>query len=83
MKPQLIRRIGNRFDIDDTKILPYLRKNKDYIVAAVKIACQEFKVNPKKYNGLNQYEKLNRLNETVYQILKEWGVYKEKESKNG
>lgn len=78
MKPQIIKRIGNRFDVDEDSILPYLRKNKDYIMAAVKIACEEFKLNPKKYEKLDNTQKLKLLNETVYQVLKEWGVWREK-----
>jgi hypothetical protein len=76
MKRPIIKRIGNRFDIDESSILPYQRKNKDYIVAAVRIACEEFKVNPKKYDGLDNQQKLKKINETVYQILTEWGIWK-------
>jgi hypothetical protein len=78
MKPQIIKRFGNRFDIDERAILPYLRKHKDYIAAAVRIACEDFKINPGKYQNLDNAGKLKKLNETVYQVLLEWGIWKEK-----
>lgn len=79
MKPHIVKRIGNRFDIDERSILPYLRKKKDYILSAVQIACTEFKLRPDKYKDLTQQQKLQKLNDTVYDILKEWGIYKERE----
>ena len=79
MKPQIIRRIGNRFDVDKTKILPYLRKHQDAILKAVDIICQDFKNNKTTYSQLSNQEKLDKLNDRVYQILTEWGIYKNKE----
>lgn len=83
MKPLIIKRIGNRFDINHRGILPYLRKKKDYIVAAVNIACQDFKLNPHKYEKLTPEQKLNKLNDVVYDVLEKWGIYKERKKKHG
>lgn len=76
MKPNIIVRKGNKFIIDERKILPYMRKSKDLIVAAVSAACNELKQSPDSFNS-NSVVKLQELNDKVYQLLEEWNVYKE------
>jgi len=46
MKPLIVTRKGNKFVIDNTKLLPYLRKNKDLVQAAIRIACEDMKYHP-------------------------------------
>ncbi len=76
MKPNIIVRTGNKFMVDERKILPYMRNSKDLIVAAVSIACTELKQTPDKFS-LIPNKKLQELNDRVYELLKEWKVYKE------
>lgn len=76
MKPNIIVRKGNKFIIDERKILPYMRKSKDLIIAAVSSACNELKQSPDSFNS-NSVIKLQELNDKVYQLLEEWNVYKE------
>jgi hypothetical protein len=76
MKPNIIVRRGNKFIIDESKILPYMRKNKDLIILAVSNACQELKQFPASFNP-NSVCKLQELNDRVYELLKEWKVYKD------
>jgi hypothetical protein len=75
-KPNLVKRAGNRFVVDESVILPYMRKNRDVILSAVTIACQDFKLSPKEYENLKPVEKLQKINESVYELLESWGIYK-------
>jgi len=76
MKPNLLIRRGNRFVFDKTKVLPYMRKSMDLINAAITAACQDIKINPKRYDGLDNIEKLDQMNDLVYDILEKWNIYK-------
>jgi hypothetical protein len=75
MKPQLVIRAGNKFTICEKNILPYMRRHVDLIISAISKACTELKEHPENFEGSNQY-KLNKLNNRVYEILKDWKVYK-------
>lgn len=75
MKPYLVIRAGNKFNVAEKNILPYMRKNKDLIIAAVSQACTELKDTPERFEGSNQ-DRLQKLNDRVYQILTDWKVYK-------
>lgn len=77
-KPQIIVRKGDRFVIDDTKLLPYLRRHRDLVQSAVAVACQHYIDNPNIYRFLNPQQKLEKMNEIAYQVLEQWGIYKEK-----
>jgi len=76
-RPMILIRRGNKFIVDQRKVLPYLKKNLDTINAAISYACQDLKYNPDKYQHMNAKEKLETLNDLVYEILKNWGVYRE------
>ena len=65
-RPQLIIRQGSKFVVDERRILPYMRHNKDIIYAAVAVACKDMKLNPDKYSSLAPKGKLNKLNDFVY-----------------
>ena len=41
MKPNLILRKGNKFIVDESKILPYMRRDKDLVISAITLACKE------------------------------------------
>ena len=75
MKPQLVVRAGNRFSICEKNVLPYMRKNLDLVISAVSKACTELKDAPERFEGSNQ-ERLDKLNDRVYEILAGWNVYK-------
>jgi hypothetical protein len=77
MKPLIVTRKGNKFVIDNTKLLPYLRKNKDLVQAAIRIACEDMKYHPEQYEYLDNTSKLRKLNDIVYKVLENWGIYKE------
>jgi hypothetical protein len=76
MKPQILIRKGNRFELNEKGLLPYLRRKKDMVTAAVSIVCKDFKDNQHKYEGLSAAQKLSRMNELIYRILEDWGIYK-------
>lgn len=76
LKPRIIIRTGNKFVIDERKILPYMRKSKDLIMSAITVACEDFKRNPDTYGILSQEQKIEKLNNVVYDVLEKWGVYK-------
>lgn len=73
MKPNLVVRKGNRFVIDESKILPYMRDSKDLIMAAIAVASNELKANP---SDAAPQIKLQDLNDRVYELLAAWKVYK-------
>lgn len=75
MKPNLIVRKGNKFVVDEDKILPYMRGHKDYIMLAVAAACSELKYNPDKFSN-DPVVKLQQMNNIVYDLLEKWKVYK-------
>lgn len=75
-KPPLIRRAGDRFILDESRILPYMRKSRDVIRSAVTVVCNDFKLNPEGYETLHPEQKLVKLNEELYKLLQTWGVYK-------
>lgn len=77
MKPNIIVRKGNKFVIDEPRLLPYLNRSKDLVMAAVGLACEKLKESPDEFDS-NPVKKLNQLNELVYSHLKEWGVYKDR-----
>ena len=73
MKPNLIIRKGNKFDIDEARILPYMRKSKDLILAAIAVASNELKDNN---TDTDPMKRLQKLNDRVYELLTDWKVYK-------
>lgn len=73
----LIKRQGNKFVLDESQILPYLRKSKDLIIAALTIAVNDLKYNPQHYENLTPTEKLDKLNDKIYDVLQAWGIYKD------
>ena len=76
MKPNIIIRKGNRFVIDEARVLPYMRKNMDLVIAAISAACKELKEQPANFRD-SPIDKLTDLNNRVYALLTEWNVYKE------
>ena len=76
MRPDIIVRKGNKFIIDEQKILPYMREKKDLVLHAVSIVCKNLKDRPESFSS-NPVDKLKELNDNVYAILKQWNVYKD------
>lgn len=75
MKPNLITRQGNRFVFDQSKILPYMLKNKDRVALALTYACQDLQNNPDNYSN-NPITKLQQLNDKLYSYLEDWNIYR-------
>lgn len=75
-KPPLIKRLGDRFILDEARILPYMRRSKDVIRSAVAVICNDFKLNPEVYKNLHPEQKLVKMNQELYSLLQVWGVYK-------
>jgi len=75
-KLPLIKRAGNRFAVDESKILPYMRKSKGLIMSAIGVATEYLKENPDEFEGLAPNDKLDKLNDIVYEVLTDWGIYK-------
>lgn len=76
MKPNIVIRRGNRFVIDEARVLPYMKRSMDLVIAAVSAACKEMKDSPERFSS-DPIVRLTDLNERVYAILIEWNVYKE------
>lgn len=76
--PQIIVRRGDRFVIDEHKLLPYLRKHRDLVQSAVAVACQHYIDYPSEYRFLSAQDKLIKMNDILYSVLAQWGLYKEK-----
>ena len=75
-KLPLIKRAGNRFAVDESKILPYMRKSKGLIMSAIGVATEYLKENPDEFEGMLPKDKLEKLNDIVYEVLTDWGIYK-------
>ena len=76
-RPLLIKRKGNKFVLDEAQLFPYLRKSKDLVIAALTIACNDFKQNPHLYETNDASERLQKINDKIYSVLKAWGIYKD------
>lgn len=76
MKPDLLIRKGNKFKINKSQILPYMRNKVPEIEQAVLIACNDFKYSPSYYEGMDNKQKLKEINRLIYDILDKWGIYK-------
>lgn len=76
MKPDLVVRVGNKFILDERKILPYMKKDLDMVINALSIVCEDLKHNPQKFST-NSKIRLGELNSKIYDVLKEMNVYKE------
>jgi hypothetical protein len=75
-KPPIIVRKGNQFVVDERRILPYLRRSRNYIDMAVSIAFKEYKENASKYKKHTPEEKLKHLNDMVYYVLTKWNIFR-------
>jgi hypothetical protein len=76
MKAKIICRKGNRFAIDESKLTPHLKKNKDLVGAAVAAVCRDFSENLNKYKQLSAEQKLEILNNNLVSLLQQWGIIK-------
>lgn len=77
-RPNVIVRRGDRFEVNESRILPHLRKHEDTIRTAVYMSCLHYKSYPSEYEDLNPKDQLDKVNEMFYQFLIEWGIYKGK-----
>lgn len=77
-RPNVIVRKGNRFEINQSKLYPHLKKHEDMVRTAVHMASLHYSTHPEQYQGLKPTEQLDKVNEKFYQFLIEWGIYKGK-----
>lgn len=77
-RPTVIVRQGDRFILDSKRLYPHLRKNEDMVRSALQMACLHYKAYPQHYKHLDPKGQLDKVNDTFYQLLIDWGVYKGK-----
>ena len=77
-RPNVIIRRGDRFELNQSKLFPHLRRNEDMVRTAVHMACLHYKSYPQEYESLQPKEQLDKVNEMFYSFLREWGIYKGK-----
>lgn len=73
----IIRR-GDRFILNESRLLPHLRRNEDMVRTALSMACLHYKTHPEEYKSLQPKDQLDKVNNMFYEFLKEWGIYKGK-----
>lgn len=73
----IIRR-GDRFELNENRLLPHLRKHEDTVRTAVHMACLHYRSHPEEYESLTPKDQLDKVNEMFYAFLIEWGIYKGK-----
>ena len=77
-KLNVIVRRGDRFELNESRLYPHLRKHEDTVRTAVYMACLHYKSYPQEYEGLQPKDQLDRVNEIFYKFLIDWGIYKGK-----
>lgn len=74
----VIVRRGDRFELNESRLYPHLRKHEDTVRTAAYMACLHYKSYPKEYTGLTPKDQLDKVNRVFYQFLIDWGIYKGK-----
>lgn len=77
-RPNVIIRRGDRFQVDERKLYPHLKREEDMVRSALYMASLHYKSYPTQYTGMSAKDKLDKINDMFYQFLKDWGVYKGK-----
>ena len=77
-RPNVIIRRGDRFELNESRLFPHLRRQEDMVRTAVHMACLHYKSYPTEYEQLNPKDQLDKVNEMFYNFLIEWGIYKGK-----
>lgn len=77
-RPNVIIRRGDRFELNQARLYPHLRRQEDMVRAALHMVCLHYKSYPDEYKSLQPTEQLDKVNNLFYQILADWGIYKGK-----
>jgi len=77
-RPSVIIRRGNRFELNESKLYPHLRRQEDMVRTALHMACKHYEAYPDEYKDLKPIDQLDKVNDTFYQFLIEWEIYKGK-----
>lgn len=77
-RPNVIVRRGDRFQLDESRLFPHLRRHEDSVRSAVYMACLHYKSHPEEYRDLQPDYRLDKVNDVFYQFLIDWGIYKGK-----
>lgn len=77
-RPSVIVRRGDRFEVNQSRLYPHLRRQEDMVRTALHMVCLHYKAHPQDYQQLHPRDQLDKVNELFYQILKDWGIYKGK-----
>lgn len=77
-RSNVIVRRGDRFELNESRLFPHLRKNEDMVRTAAHMACLHYKSYPQEYDNLEPKDQLNKVNNVFYQFLIDWGIYKGK-----
>lgn len=75
-RPNVIVRRGDRFQLDESRLFPHLRREEDTVRSAVHMACLHYRSHPEEYESLTPRDQLDKVNDMFYRFLIEWGVYK-------
>lgn len=77
-RPKVIIRRGDRFMVDESRLLPHLKTHEDMVRTALHMASLHYKSRPEEYKDLDPRQKLDKVNDMFYEFLIEWGIYKGK-----
>jgi len=77
-RPQVIVRRGDRFEVDQSRLYPHLRRQEDMVRTSLHMVGLHYKTYPKEYESLTPKQQLEKVNDLFYTLLKNWGIYKGK-----
>lgn len=77
-RPDVIIRRGDRFELNESKLYPHLRRKEDMVRLALHMVCLHYKSYPDEYKSLQPKEQLAKVNNLFYQLLTDYGIYKGK-----
>jgi hypothetical protein len=77
-RPDVIVRRGDRFEVNQSRLYPHLRRKEDMVRTALHMVMLHYKSHPQEYEQLPPKGQLDKVNDLFYTILKDWGIYKGK-----
>lgn len=77
-RPDVIVRRGDRFEVNQSRLYPHLRRQEDMVRTALHMVSLHYKTYNQDYITLSPKDQLAKVNDLFYQLLKDWGIYKGK-----
>lgn len=77
-RPNVIIRRGDRFELNESRLYPHLRRQEDMVRTALHMVCLHYKSYPEEYKQLQPKDQLDKVNDLFYKLLTNWGIYKGK-----